>query len=333
MALSIGGVSIPRRWIWSICVVLVFGITTTKRLVATGPVGDLEWILDLAAAVAAAWAIRWGFRRLREKNMIENVPRSPIRSVAMGLAEITGQAVNEGALPAPLSGAMCVYYRYLVEEERRSGRSRSRWVTIDQGESSAPFRVEDPTGRILINPPGGEMMLGRDYRDISRDGGWLSRRTRRSEWRIHPGDFVYVIGSVAKLHNLVADERLDLQFHLQQIKKDPAALKRFDLDGDGTINTQEWAGAVAVTKDEVFRDRVSRPAEPQENLCIGKGDAEDTFLISDRDERSLILSLGWRAFGSIAAGGAGFVVMASSILGRFGILPVRWTFPWESLLR
>ncbi len=333
MALSIGGVSIPKRWIWSIFVALAFGITASKGLVATSAAGDLEWILDLTAAVAAAWAIRWGFRQLREKNMIENIPKSSIRSVAMGLAEITGQAVNEGTLPAPLSGTMCVYYRYLVEEERSSGRRGSEWVTIDQGESSSPFRVEDPTGRILINPLGGEAMLGRDYRDIARDGGWLSRRTRRTEWRIHPGDFVYVIGNVAKLHDIVADERLELQQRLQQIKKDPGTVKRFDLDGDGTINTQEWAGAVAVIKDEIFRDRVSRPAEPQDNLCIGKGDVEDTFLISDRDERSVVRSLGWRAFGAVAAGGAGVVVMAASIVGRFGVLPVRWTFPWESLLR
>jgi hypothetical protein len=43
--------------------------------------------------------------------------------------------------------------------------------------------------------------------------------------------------------------------------------------------------------------------------------------------------LGWRALGAILGGGAGVMVMTVSVLGRFGIRPGGWTFPWESLWR
>jgi len=326
-------VGISKRWIWSIGIALAFAISVMRRASAAGSAGDLGWVLDLAAAVGAAWGIRWGFRRLREKNMIENIPLSPIRSVAMGLTEINGRAIQEGMLLAPLSGTRCVYYRYLVEEERRGRRSRE-WVTVDQGASDTPFHVQDPTGRILVVPLGGEVMLGRDYRVIDRPTGLLSPRRRSTEWRIHPDDFVFVIGTVSKMHDVVAEQRQELLQRLQQVKKDPDAVQRFDLDGDGRINPQEWDGAVAVVKDELLREQVGRPAPgPLDNLYVGKGAVEDTFLISDRDEQSIARSLGWKAMGAVAAGGAGVLVMAGSILGRFGMTHSRWTFPWESLFR
>lgn len=312
---------------------MAFAISLASHRSAAGPGGDLWWALDLAAAVAAGWGIRWGFRQLREKNMIENIPPSPVRSVAMGLTAINGRAIQEGTLLAPLSGTHCVYYRYLVEEERR-GRHGREWVTVDQGASDTPFHVQDPTGRILIVPLGSEMLLGQDYRVIDRDTGLLSSRRRNTEWRIHPDDFVFVIGTVSKMHDVVAEQRQELLQRLQQTKRDPEAVKRFDLDGDGRINPQEWDGAVAVVKDELLREQVSRPAPgPLDDLYVGQGAVEDTFLISDRDEQSVARSLGWRALGAVAAGGVGFLVMAGSLLGRFGMTHSRWTFPWGSIFR
>jgi len=323
-----------RRWVAPIVIAAVFAVALTKGMMSSAVGRDLEWILDLAATAAGAFLIRRGFRLLREKNMIENVPSSPIRSVAMGLAEIKGQAPRDGVTPAPLSGTPCLYYRYLVEEERSRPKGGTEWVTVDQGASNVPFHIEDPTGRILVNPDGADIILGRDFQKVERAGGWLSRRKRYSEWRINPGDFVYVIGTVSNMRNIVADDRARLQDRLQQVKRDPGAMKRFDLDGSGTIDPQEWAGAVAVVKDDLLREQLARPAAaPQANLCLGKGDVEDTFVISDKDERSIASSLGWRAFGVVLLGGAGALVMVVSILGRFGVLPGHWTFPWEALVK
>ncbi len=322
-----------RRWIVPVAMVAVFVVMLSRgSLPAAG--GSLEWALDLAAAVAFGFLIRYGFRQLRKKNMVENVPSSPIRSVAMGLAEVQGRSPAKATLSAPLSGAACHYFRYLVEEERHRSKGGREWVTVDRGESNVPFHVEDPTGRILVNPPGADILLKRDYRRIERGKGWFGRRKRYSEWRIDPAERVDVIGTVSRLHNPSVDRRVRLQERLREVKRDRAQIQRFDLDGSGALDEQEWAGAVAVTKDDLMREELARKANaPQEELAIGKGETESTFLISDRDERSITSLLGWKAFGSILGGGAGALVMIASILGRFRVVRGGWTFPWESLFR
>jgi len=328
------GWALQRRWIVPAAMMGVFVAVMTKGrlLLTTG--GSLEWVLDLAIAAGCGFLIRYGFRQLRKKNMVENVPSSPIRSVAMGLAEIQGRSPGDPTLAAPLSGALCHYYRYQVEEERHRSKGGREWVVVDRGESSAPFHVEDPTGRILVNPSGADIVLKRDYQRIERGEGWFGRRKRYSEWRIDPGEFVYVIGTVSKLRDVAAEKRARLQERLREVKKDPAAIGRFDLDGSGALDEQEWAGAVAVVKDDLLREELARKtAGPGDNLVVGAGETESTFMISDRDERRLATLLGWKAFAAILAGGAGALAMIASILGHFGGGAGGWTFPWETLLQ
>src|SRR5215471_10961620 len=82
ISLDTGAIRLPR-WAVSIFVVLAFtafsGVFSSKP----GGGGGAWWILDLAAGAGCAYLVRRGFRQLREKNMIENVPSSPIRSLAL----------------------------------------------------------------------------------------------------------------------------------------------------------------------------------------------------------------------------------------------------------
>jgi len=329
ISLDTGAIRLPR-WAVSIFVVLAFtafsGVFSSKP----GGGGGAWWILDLAAGAGCAYLVRRGFRQLREKNMIENVPSSPIRSVAMGLAEIKGKACGEATLSAPFSQARCHYFRYLVEEERQRGKGGKEWVTVDQGKSNVPFSVEDPTGKILVNPEGADITLKRDYQTIENGEGWFGRRKRYSEWRIDPGDALYLLGTVSKQQELMEERRAALGEKLRQVKHDPATLKRFDLDDNGTLDEQEWAGAVAVVRRELLDAEAARKAaQPQSDLVVGAGDTESMFVISDRDERSIARLLGWKALGFVGLGGAGLLAMAASILGRFGI--IQWSFPWAAL--
>src|SRR5437867_13388410 len=100
-------------------------------------------IYDLIAFLAGGGLIVFGFIVLRRKRLLENVPTSRIRSVAMGFAELAGRAKNRPPLAAPFSDIPCVYYRYLVEEERRRSRGGREWTTIDRGESTQPFYLQD----------------------------------------------------------------------------------------------------------------------------------------------------------------------------------------------
>ena len=65
-----------------------------------------------------------GFFWLRTKRMIENIPTSKIRSLAMGLVEIKGSVVayKKPLLKSPFQGKPCVWFRYMIQEYRKSGK-------------------------------------------------------------------------------------------------------------------------------------------------------------------------------------------------------------------
>ena len=69
----------------------------------------------------------WGFLSFRWKRLIENIPTSKIRSIAMGLVEISGRVVKSknNNLKSPFSQNDCVYYKCTIEEYRRSGKHSS----------------------------------------------------------------------------------------------------------------------------------------------------------------------------------------------------------------
>lgn len=303
-------------------------------LQALGPFGpNRAWrhgLYDAAAALGGAALLVLGFVLLRRKRVMENMPTSRIRSVAMGFAELAGTAKAKVVLAAPFSGIPCVYFRYLVEQEKTRRRGGRSWETIDRGESAEPFHLQDPTGMILVDPAGAETVLARSFRKTDREGGWFSRRKRYTEWWIVPGQKVFVAGTVRRLRDMALERKVALHDRLRELKRDPQRLNAFDADRDGQISTEEWGNAVRAVQDEVVRDEAGREAAapPEDDILIGKGSDETTFLIADRSEKALLGRLALQA-GAALAGGVGMVgVFTVSLLARAGLLPggliVRW---------
>ena len=158
-----------------------------------------------------------GFMTLRRKRLIENTPTSKVRSLAMGFSEVSGEALPRGGnlLKSPFSGKDCLYYRYEVEEYRRSGK-RSRWVTIKKGSKWVLFHVKDDTGEVVVDPAGAEVDIPIDFTTepggeksvspvlaefMNQEGlkltGFLgfSKKLRFSEYFIAPGDKLFVLGT------------------------------------------------------------------------------------------------------------------------------------------
>jgi hypothetical protein len=302
-------------------------------LQALGPFGPSRaWrhgLYDAAAALGGAAIIVLGFVLLRRKRLMENMPTSRIRSVAMGFAELAGTAKAKGALAAPFSDIPCVYFRYLVEQEKTRRRGGRSWETIDRGESAEPFHLQDPTGTILVDPAGAETVLARSFRKTDREGGWFSRRKRYTEWWIVAGQKVFVAGTVRRLRDMALERKVALHDRLRELKRDPQRLSAFDGDRDGQVSTEEWGNAVRAVQDEVVRDAASgRAAAPEDDILIGKGSDETTFLIADRGEKTLLGRLALQAVAALA-GGAGMVVVFSvSLLARAGLLPGGWIVRW-----
>jgi hypothetical protein len=162
----------------------------------------------------------WVFHR---KRLIENTPTSKIRSAAMGLVEIYGEAkaIAGNVLKSPFSQTDCVYSRYTIEEYRQHGK-HSSWVTVKSGESRPEFMLKDETGEAKINPFKAEINIpvdnefksgfGKDpdkrvqeflARNNIRFEGFLgfNKKMRYKEYYIAPGNKVFVLGHAKPAEN------------------------------------------------------------------------------------------------------------------------------------
>jgi hypothetical protein len=271
-----------------------------------------------AAAVAGGALFFKGFKSLRTLRRIENTPTCKIRSLPMGAVEVVGTAEAEESLVAPLTGKSVAYYEILVEEHR-SSKHGSRWVTRHREVESPPFHVRDETGRILVLPDGSDAHLPeaysfqdnrlgsvpaeveayRDSRGIS--SGFFRGTYRFREWHVAIGDPVYVLGVAQDRPDLRREKTHRVTEKLRELKSDPSEMQRFDLDGDGEVSDLEWDRARTEAVAEVNAEGV------EDRVVIARGSSGEMFVLSSRDERGLVGSLRWKAFGGVFGGGALFV--------------------------
>ena len=98
-----------------------------------------------------------GLIKIKRDRLIENMPTSKIRSIALGLVEVYGKVVkHKKTLMAPLSGKECVYCRLSITEWRR-GRKRSYPHELRAKEKGVLFNIDDGTGKILIDARGANL--------------------------------------------------------------------------------------------------------------------------------------------------------------------------------
>jgi len=313
-----------------IAISIAIGLAAARVVVPSGLTPSRQHLIyDLFALAAGGGLIVFGFIVLRRKRLLENIPTSRIRSVAMGFAELVGRAKNRTPLTAPYSGIPCVYFRFLVEEERQRSRGGREWTTIDQGTSPDWFYLQDMSGTLLVDPSGAETVLQRSFRRVERGEGWFGRRKRTSEWWIVQGQKLFVAGTVRRLRNAVQEHRAALGDRLRELKHDAARMQTFDADRDGRIDAEEWGNAVRAVQDEVVREAAGAPQEaPEESILVGKGSDETTFVIAERGEKALLLRLGLTAAGALLGGGAAVVVSLVSLLARAGVVRGGWALPW-----
>jgi hypothetical protein len=219
-------------------------------------------ILPTIAAISL-WAWTANFRRYR---MVDDMPTSQVASAAQGYIELFGRAENHPgvAIVAPLSKRTCCWYQYRLE--RRA--SDNKWHTEDAGESAASFVLRDATAACSLDPEGAEVVA-------ARKETWTHGDYRSTEWWIAEGDALYALGELrtTSATPTTAERREDASELLADWKRDkPELLRRFDLNGDGTVDLKEWQLARAEAQRHVDRnhealrnapphDRVARPSD------------------------------------------------------------------------
>jgi hypothetical protein len=248
----------------------------------------------IAGLGAGCYLFFMGFRWWRLKRIIENIPTSKVRSLAMGLAELYGKVVPQigragtpELLKSPFTNRDCIYYRYKVEEYKKQGKN-SRWVTIKAGTDAKLFYLEDETGKVLVQSAGADIDIFMDnqfrstspiiasflqQKGVAYENSFFGlfslgqKNMRFSEWFVEPGDYLYVLGTAAD-NPLVAE------------------------------------GAVE---------------EGHKDIMIRKGDIEKLFLITDRDEKTILKSLTWKVLGGVVGGGLLTVICLVIILATLGM--------------
>ncbi len=286
---------------------------------------------------AGIYAFFWGFMRLRRKRLIENIPTSSVRGLAIGLVELIGKTEKTKPLKTPFTETECVFYRYTVERYEKRGKSSS-WVTIAQGNSFyCPFWLNDGTGKILIFPLQAELLLPIDYEFKTGFGSPLplnlakfmenqglqyktifgSHTLRFREIYIQPDQTVYVLGTAKKNNDHLSSHNESIAKRLEELKNNPAKMPEADLNNDGEISIEEWNRALAKIEQETLEEELKiKQTEEAIDVIISKGETEKVFIISDQAQKEILAKLSWQALLGIWGGAVLALIMLCYLLFR-----------------
>ena len=277
--------------------------------------------ITLAVLAGAAAALRW----IRIARLIEDTPTSRIRSAAQGYVELTGRVrpLPETQNLAPLTKRPCVWWRYRISKKVESGRNRRQtWQTVASGRSSIPFLLDDGTGECIVKPDGAEVVVTEAttwYGNTpwpappatGHAGVWLGgeRSYRYSEERIYEHETLHALGG---FRTSTPDADRDLEAEqaalLSRWKQDQAELvRRFDNNGDGSINLAEWEAVREAARRAVQEMQAARPAQDALHV-LGKPDGQ-LYLLAALPPADLARRFRRRALWAFA----GFVVAVCAL--------------------
>jgi hypothetical protein len=229
------------------------------------------WLGTLSAmAIVSFTAWLSALKRLRA---VRDTPTSKIASAAQGYVELTGRGKPFGDTPliSKLRRLPCLWYRYRMEQRTQD----NKWKTVDSGESSDSFVLRDDSGDCVVDPECAEIIT--KHRDQWHEGDY-----RYTEWKLIDSDSLYVIGEFRTHSGAVEfDSRAELNALLAEWKRDkPALHARFDLDGDGELDMNEWMLARQAAKREVAKKKREVLAQPDIHF-IGQPRDGKLFLVSN----------------------------------------------------
>ncbi len=233
----------------------------------------------VALVVLLAAALFGWLRSIHHSRLILDTPTSRIASAAQGYTELFGQGMPLDGTPlhSPLNGLPVLWYRLVVDEKQGDS-----WRRFSDEESDASFLLDDGSGQCAVDPEGAELLITRKDVVIRAD-------RRYTQWCLIKQDPIYVIGDFTTLGSIdpAHDTARQVRDLLADWKADhPRLLERFDIDGDGQIDLQEWELARAEAKREVRRQQAELYAAAEAHI-IRKPEGRRLYLISDLDPSQL----------------------------------------------
>jgi hypothetical protein len=260
--------------------------------------GMTAGIVPAIAAIALFWS---GFNFIFLKRQIENTPTSKIRSIAMGLVEVHGQARRVYALVAPLSHSACAWYR--LRKYRKD--SRDNWKLVREEDSGhVPFQIDDGTGRVVVAPSGASVKAKIKHTSYPGQAGMsftdsdFGDNEKWIEEIVYEGASVYVLGYAQPLRQERASLRERTMAKLRQLKLDPQAMRRYDTNGDGHIDQTEWEAARSDAAQISLKEHLAEQGErkrQEEHVVIAKPPQRRLpFVVAETEsEAHLTTRYGW----------------------------------------
>lgn len=276
--------------------------------------------ISIAAAVGFGAGLFWfvkGFRVYREYRVLADTPEIPIRSVAMGLVEVHGQAKGPQTVLSPVTKTPCFFYKVDIERWVRD-KNGGHWSHAATQAEGTRFYLEDATGKVLVDAHGAEYdLIQTARRETGRGlGGSLTRLfggTLDSSPLTSPGvsdaDLLnYAEAVISTGHSTFSLSGGDLLSGLAI-----GSAHRYRLSEYCILPGQSYDIAGTCVENPA-------PQDEHDRNMIMKGQNEPTFLISCRSEKELKSRLRNRALLHIF-GGAGLSVLCLAVLlFRFGWL-------------
>lgn len=289
------------------------------------------WLLG-SAAVSLICLYR-GYRNFLLKRLVEDMPTSKIRSASQGFTELVGVAkCFSQPLNAPLSGEPCVWWRYRIERYQRSNKNNF-WTQVESKSCDQPFYLDDGTGHCLIDPEGAEISCrhhrtwyGNTRRPLRKpihyDGKRVvmttimlsisnGRRYRYTEYQIREGDPLYSLGHFA------TDARGNRSLSVRELSGDilrewkldyAALLARFDSNGDGELDMNEWRQVRKAANQQALAERRELSSQSEEHLLSRPSGGGLPFIIGSHSQDKLASRFGLKALffslGFLASGAA-----------------------------
>jgi hypothetical protein len=274
----------------------------------------------------AAVALCWGaFACLRLKRFVEDTPTSLIRSLAMGLVEVCGRGTRHYALVAPMTQSACVWYRL-----RKYRRDRNNhWTLSSESDSShVPFVLDDGSGRIMVDPAGATIKVKTEQTGYPGESTLIGAAVEGGpdekwvEELIYEGTTLYVLGYARPLRGVCPSLRERAVAALRRLKLDPRALHRYDTNGDGRLDADEWQTARDDAERLAIAEQLSERHVPAvDQAVLGKPPRGLPFLIAEgQTGTELARRYGWFAAALFVLGGVAFGLALKFSLEFFRLL-------------
>lgn len=267
----------------------------------------MSWII--IGFLVGALLFYKGFQWFNLKRLIENIPTSKARSIAMGLAEIAGNVkqYQEHILESPITKQKCVYYLYsieaYVETVDNKGVRRKQWTPAGGSFKLVPyFKISDDTGEVLVKTEGAKglnrarAISESDYRELNMDPASI-----RSIVLMSAENAPEAIKKLLTNQLSILDRAEKFRYHEVLVKP-----------GDylyviGTAGDNPFVAPGEARKNE-------------ENIMIQEGRYDKAFYISDKQERDVVRKLHRDSLLGIFIGAVMMVAFLTIILIKFSII-------------